>query len=185
MGLVCSIVDGHQYHDVSSLRWVYHSNIAAAIPLDCAVTFEEVAAATGVDEDHSKRMLRHAMTNRLFCEPEPGKVAHTASSALLVRSQALNDWVGYTTEESFPVSAKVVEAYEKFGASQKPNESAYSIAFNTDKAMFDYLMEFPDRERRFANTMVEMTSTEGYGIHHLLNGYQWEDIDKATVVDVC
>lgn len=185
MGFVCLIVDGHQYHDVSSLRWVYHSNIAAAIPLDRAVTFEEVAAATGVDEDHSKRMLRHAMTNRLFCEPEPGKVAHTASSALLVRSQALNDWVGYTTEESFPVSAKVVEAYEKFGASQKPNESAYSIAFNTDKAMFDHLTEFPDRERRFANTMVEMTSTEGYGIHHLLNGYQWENIGKATVVDVC
>lgn len=170
---------------MSSLRWIYHSNIAAAIPLDRAVTFAEVAAATGVDEDHSKRMLRHAMTNRLFREPEPGRVAHTAASALLVRSKALNNWVGYTTEESFPVSAKVVEAYEKFGPSQKPNESAYNIAFNTDKPMFHHLAEFPDRERRFANTMVEMTSTEGYGVHHLLNGYPWEDIGKATVVDVC
>lgn len=169
---------------MSSLRWVYHFNVATAVPLHRAVTFAEVAAATGVDEDRLKRILRHAMTNRLFCEPDPGKVAHTAASSLLIRSKALNDWVGYTTEETFPVSVKVVEAYEKFGISQKPNESAYNIAFNTDKPMFDHLAEFPGRERRFANTMVEMTSTEGYGMHHLLNGYRWENIGKATVVDV-
>lgn len=91
MGFICSIFDGHQYHDMSSLRWIYHFNIAAAIPLHCAVTFAEVVAATGVDKDRLKRMLRHAMTNRLFCELEPGKVTHTAASALLIRPKALND----------------------------------------------------------------------------------------------
>ncbi|KAL1987596.1 hypothetical protein VTN96DRAFT_3196 [Rasamsonia emersonii] len=173
-----------RYHDMSSLRWIYHFNIAASVPLDRAVPFSEVAATAGVDEDRLKRILRHAMTNRLFCEPEPGLVAHTAASALLVRSPALNDWVGYTTEETYPASAKLVEAYEKFGTSQKPNESAYNIAFDTDEPMFVHLTKFPERERRFANTMVEMTSTEGYGTHHLVNGYPWEELGKATVVDV-
>ncbi|KAL2824231.1 S-adenosyl-L-methionine-dependent methyltransferase [Aspergillus cavernicola] len=173
-----------RYHDMSSLRWIYHHKIAPAIPLDRAVPYADVAAATGVNEDHLKRMLRHAMTNRLFHEPEPGKVAHTAASGLLVHSGALNDWVGYTTEETYPASAKVVEAQEKFGASLSPTETAYNVAFDTDKPMFVHLAEFPERERRFANTMVEMVSTEGYGIHHLVDGYKWEDVDKATVVDV-
>ncbi|KAL4998457.1 S-adenosyl-L-methionine-dependent methyltransferase [Aspergillus recurvatus] len=173
-----------RYHDMSSLRWIYHFKIAAAIPLDRAISYADVAAKTGVDEDHLKRMLRHAMTNRLFTEPKPGMVAHTASSALLVTSQALNDWVGYTTEETFPASAKVVEAQERFGASRSPTETGYNVAFGTGKPMFEHMAEDPERERRFASTMVEMTSTEGYGIHHLANGYGWDKIGKAKVVDV-
>jgi 6-hydroxytryprostatin B O-methyltransferase len=174
-----------RYHDMSSLRWIYHFKIAPAIPLERAVSYADVAAKTGVDEDHLKRMLRHAMTNRLFTEPEPGMVAHTASSALLVTSRALNDWVGYTTEETFPASAKVVEAQERFGASRSPTETGYNVAFGTAKPMFEHMAEDPERERRFANTMVEMTSTEGYGIHHLVDGYGWHEIGKAKVVDVC
>ncbi|KAL3472043.1 S-adenosyl-L-methionine-dependent methyltransferase [Aspergillus californicus] len=173
-----------RYHDMSSLRWIYHFNIAAAIPLDRAVSYTDVAATTGVNEDHLKRMLRHAMTNRLFREPETGLVAHTAASSLLVRSTALNDWVGYTTEETYPSSAKLVEAHERYGDSRSPTETAYNVAFDTDKPMFVHLAEFPERERRFANTMVEMVSTEGYGIHHLVNGYRWDKISRAKVVDV-
>jgi 6-hydroxytryprostatin B O-methyltransferase len=169
---------------MSSLRWLYHFKIAEAVPLDRAVSFAEVAKQAGVDENMLKRVLRYAMTNRIFHEPEPGMVAHTSVSALLARSKSLNDWVGYTCEETYPASAKLVEAHEKYGTSQKPNEAAYNIAFNTDEPMFVHLNKFPERERRFANTMVEMTSTDGYGIQHLVEGYKWEDIGNATVVDV-
>lgn len=169
---------------MSSLRWIYHFKIAEAVPLDHGVTFAQIAKERSVDEDLLKRILRHAMTNRIFHEPEPGVVAHTSVSALLARSKSLNDWVGYTCDETYPASAKLVEAHEKYGNSQKPNESAYSIAFDTDEPMFTHLTKFPDREQRFANTMIEMTSTEGYGVHHLVEGYNWEDIGKSTVVDV-
>jgi 6-hydroxytryprostatin B O-methyltransferase len=169
---------------MSSLRFIYHFNIAPAIPLTGSITYPDLAAATGVNGDHLKRILRHAMTNRLFCEPEPGRVAHTASSALLIRSKALNDWVGYTSEETYPASAKLVEAYERFGPSLSPTETGYNIAFDTDKPMFLHMTEDPERERRFANTMIEMVSTEGYGIHHLVGGYRWEKLGKARIVDV-
>ncbi|KAL4973075.1 hypothetical protein BDW66DRAFT_154155 [Aspergillus desertorum] len=172
-----------RHHDMSSLRWIYHFKIAPAIPLDRAISYAEVAAETDVDVDHLTRMLRHAMTNRLFTEPEPGMVAHTAPSALLVTTQALNDWVGYTTEETFPASATVVEAQERFGASLSPTETEYNVAFGTPKPMFAHMAEDPERERRFANTMAEMTSTEGYGIHHLVEGYGWDEIGKAKVID--
>lgn len=173
-----------RYHDMSSLRWIYHYNIAAAIPLDHPVPFAAVAHTADVPEDILKRMTRHAMTNRIFIESEPGLIAHTASSALLVRSQALKDWVGYTTEETYPASTKVVEAQERFGVSDDPSQTGYNVAFGTEKPMFVHMAEDPERERRFANTMVEMTSTEGYGIGHLVGGYGWDGIGGATVVDV-
>ncbi|OOF90715.1 hypothetical protein ASPCADRAFT_211898 [Aspergillus carbonarius ITEM 5010] len=172
-----------RYHDMSSLRWLYHFNIAAAIPLDRAVPYSEVATTANVDENRLKSVLRLAMTNRLFCEPRPGFVAHNAASALLVTSPALNDWVGYTTEETYPASVKLVEATERYGSSQLATHAAYNLAFDTDEPMFVHLQRFPERERRFANTMVEMTSTEGYGVHHLVDGYPWEEI-QGTVVDV-
>ena len=168
---------------MSSLRWLYHFNIAAAIPLDRAVPYSEVATTANVDENRLKSVLRLAMTNRLFCEPRPGFVAHNAASALLVTSPALNDWVGYTTEETYPASVKLVEATERYGSSQLATHAAYNLAFDTDEPMFVHLQRFPERERRFANTMVEMTSTEGYGVHHLVDGYPWEEI-QGTVVDV-
>lgn len=123
------------------------------------------------------------MTNRLFCEPHPDFVAHNAASALLVTSPALNDWVGYTAEETYPASVKLVEATERYGSSQLTNHAEYNLAFDTDEPMFVHLQRFPERERRLANIMVEMTSTEGYGVHHPVEGYPWEEV-KGKVVDV-
>ncbi|KAL4963166.1 S-adenosyl-L-methionine-dependent methyltransferase [Aspergillus stella-maris] len=173
-----------RHHDMSSLRWIYHFDIARHIPLDSAISYTELALKANVNEDTLKRMIRHAMTNRLFIEPSPNHVAHSASSALLVKSQALKDWVGYCSEETYPASAKVVEAHEQYGVTSDPSKAGYSVAFNTDKPMFEHMASDPERERRFANTMVEMTSTEGYGIHHLVNGYNWSSIGKSKVVDV-
>lgn len=51
--------------------------------------------------------------------------------------------------------------------------------------MFVHMARDPERERRFADTMVEMTSTEGYGLAHLVGGYRWDGIGGARVVDVC
>lgn len=171
-------------HDMSSLRWIYHYNIAASVPLDKPIPFATVAHTANVPEDILKRMARHAMTNRLFSEPEPGMLAHTAASALLVRSQALNDWVGYTTEETYPASTRVVEAQERFGASDDPTQTGYSVAFGTGEPMFVHMARDPERVRRFASTMVEMTSSEGCGIAHLVGGYRWDGIGGARVVDV-
>ncbi|KAL4952517.1 S-adenosyl-L-methionine-dependent methyltransferase [Aspergillus filifer] len=173
-----------RHHDMSSLRWIYHFDIARHIPLDSAISYTELARKANVNEDILKRMLRHAMTNRLFVELIPNYVAHSASSALLLKSQALKDWVGYCSEETYPASAKVVEAHEQYGVTSDPTKAGYSVAFNTEKPMFEHMATDPERERRFANTMVEMTSTEGYGIHHLVKGYKWSSIGKSKIVDV-
>jgi hypothetical protein len=39
------------------------------VPLDRKVSYAEIAATAGLDEDHVRRILRHAITNRLFADP--------------------------------------------------------------------------------------------------------------------
>ncbi|KAI9727413.1 MAG: hypothetical protein M1834_008419 [Cirrosporium novae-zelandiae] len=171
------------YHDMNSLRWIYHFKIAEAVPLDHEVSFAEVAAKAKVDEVQCRRIMRHAMTNNIFYEPKPGFVTHTAESSLLVRSPSLAAWVGYTCEDTFPASAKMVEATEKWGAGEEKNQTGWNLAFNTDLPQFEYFEHHKDRMERFAKTMEEMTSTEGYSTKHLASGFDWAKA-QGTVVDV-
>ncbi|KIW10106.1 hypothetical protein PV08_11066 [Exophiala spinifera] len=172
------------YHDCSSLRWLYHFKIASFVPLEGARSFSDVAKDAGVDEGHLRRMLREAMTNRIFCEPRVGLVAHTAASSALIRDKGTLNWVGYTLEDSFPASAKVVEATKEFGASEEKNHSGWNLAFNTKLPIFQYLSDHPERAERFAETMKALTSTDGYHVRHLVDGYPWGELEQGTVVDV-
>ncbi len=154
------------------------------MPLDGQKKFADVAKDAGVDEGRLKRVLRQAMTNRIFCEPRVGFVAHTAASSALVRDKGTLNWVGYTLGESFPASAKVVEATEKWGPSEEKNHCGWNIAYDTDLPIFQYLSSHPDRAERFAETMKALTSTDGYNIRHLVEGYPWGNLADGTVVDV-
>lgn len=154
------------------------------MPLEGARSFSDVAKDAGVDEGHLRRMLREAMTNRIFCEPRVGFVAHTAASSALIRDKGTLNWVGYTLEDSFPASAKVVEATKTFGVSEEKNHSGWNLAFNTELPIFQYLSNHPERAERFAETMKALTSTDGYHVRHLVDGYPWEELTQGTVVDV-
>lgn len=57
-----------------------------------------------MDEVNVRRFMRHAMTNRIFREVNPDVVAHTAASRVLAEDDAMGDWVGFTTDDIFPVS---------------------------------------------------------------------------------
>lgn len=39
------------------------------------------------------------MVNRIFKEPSPGIVAHTAASRVLAEDEAMQNWVGFNTED--------------------------------------------------------------------------------------
>ncbi|RMZ77384.1 hypothetical protein DV737_g4391, partial [Chaetothyriales sp. CBS 132003] len=155
----------------SDLRWLYHFKIASFVPLEGARSFSDVAKDAGVDEGHLRRMLREAMTNRIFCEPRAGFVAHTAASSALIRDKGTLNCLGYTMEETFPASAKVVEATKAFGASEEPTQCGWNLAFNTELPLFQYLSNHAERAERFGETMKALTSTDGYHVRHLVNGY--------------
>jgi hypothetical protein len=86
-----------------SLRFVNQFKVADVVPPNGEKTFGEIAEAIGVNEMDTRRLLRHAMTNGIFRE-ENGKVSHTAKSRLIRDDAAMKDWLGFNTEDMWPVS---------------------------------------------------------------------------------
>ena len=53
-----------------------------------------------------RRILRHAMSYRIFQEVEKGFVAHTGASKLLAEDGDLRQWIGMVMEEMWPAATK-------------------------------------------------------------------------------
>ena len=65
-----------------------------------------------------------------------------------------------------------------------PQDSALSLAFNTKAPIYKFLAQFPDREARFFGAMEGVGKDSGHRLEHVVHGYPWAELDKATVVDV-
>ena len=59
-------------------------------------------------------------------------IAHTHFSSILVTDPALRFMVEAECEESYPASCKLVEAYEKWSASEEPQHSPEKRAYLAD-----------------------------------------------------
>ena len=92
-----------------SLQAIYRFNLATSFPPDRdETTFEDIASSSGFSEPQVRRVLRHAMTYRIFREPRKGVVAHTAASRVLANNPAMRDWIGMVSEEMWPAASKVI-----------------------------------------------------------------------------
>lgn len=80
------------------------------VPAGGRISFADIAKQTPLTEQMVTRLLRHAMTMRIFYEPEPGFVAHTKASKILT-DPVTNDWLGAGTEEMWPASTKAREFF--------------------------------------------------------------------------
>lgn len=89
-----------------SLHSIQRYGIARHLPSDHAVSYTQLAHSTGLEPELLKRLVRHAITHRVFREPKKGFVEHTATSRLLVVSNA-DSWMSVGCEEMWPAALKV------------------------------------------------------------------------------
>lgn len=157
--------------------------IANMIPPGGRVAFETIAKQAGLSEDMTRRLLRHAMTMRVFCEPEPGMVSHTAASKML-SNPGMSDWLRVGTEEMWPASVKTLDALEKWPDSSEPNETGFSLANNTTESIYDVLQVDAERATRFAKAMTAFTTSPGFHIAHISSNYAWASLGRAQIVDI-
>jgi 6-hydroxytryprostatin B O-methyltransferase len=172
-------------HDFNAYRYVFRYKIAQAVPLDSSISYDDLAAATGVDATQLKQFLRQLMQIRVFCEVD-GRVSHTAPSKLLLNpgpgAGAVNAFVA---EDVLPIVAKQVDALDKWGhGSQELTQTALNYAYDTDKYMFAYLEENHVVRERFGNVMVFTTGADAMSYRHILTGFDWAALGEATVVDI-
>lgn len=72
------------------------------------MSFADLAALVPLHEHDVRRIIRYAIAyHRVFCEPEPGFVAHSAASRLLAENSSMHDALGMLFDESWPAFAKV------------------------------------------------------------------------------
>ena len=174
-----------KYHDSATLRWLVHFRIPEAVPLVGAVSYAQVAHTCDVDESFLRRIVRYAMLNNLFYEPSPDEVAHTPFSAVLVTDATISAMKGHHNLLSFPACTEVVEAYEKWGPSEEPNQNAFSLAYGTDLPMFQYLSQpgFEEKADRFARLMAAVNLLPSHDFKYTVEGYHWKSA-KGTIVDI-
>jgi 6-hydroxytryprostatin B O-methyltransferase len=172
--------------DISSIGWLCHFQIPEAVPLEegGSVTFGELAAKCGLDERQLKSVLRHAMTNGWFREPEPGRVAHTAMSKLIVTNEAVRSQVAYRAKVVFPAATKLIEATEQFGKNPTTSNAAFNIAHNTELPSMIWAAQNPVTAPLFAGLMRAYQASSGHNLSHLINGYDWESLGAGLLVDV-
>jgi site-specific recombinase XerC len=97
--------------------------IASSVPVHGEATFGQIAESCSMGEGDVKRILRHAMTKRIFKESRKGIVAHSAASRLMAESPQIADWVAVSTGELWQSAAQTVKAMKKYPGSQEPNET--------------------------------------------------------------
>ncbi|CAG8212627.1 unnamed protein product [Penicillium salamii] len=172
------------YQYLSCLHWLIHFGIFARVPLTGSISYSTLAADAGVPERTLKTVARMAMTSHVLHEPQPGSIAHSATSAQFVTNPSMNDWAEFMCQASVPAALNLVNATERWPISQARTETAYNVAFDTELPFFDHLATLPDRTRQFAGYMKNVTSSEGTKLDHLLSGFDWSGLGSAQIVDV-
>jgi len=105
------------------MQAIVRFNMATSFPIHEEASFAEISEACGIRELDVRRILRHAMTQHIFCEPQKGVVAHTAASRILAEDSQMADWVGVNTDELWQAASQTVNAMVKYPGSQEPNET--------------------------------------------------------------
>jgi hypothetical protein len=146
------------------------------------VSFEELAAKCGLNEPELRRLLRHAMAYRIFCEPRKGYVAHTAASKQLANNPLMRAWLGFATEELWPSAVNTVDALQRWPDAQEPNQTSFNIAHKTDDLFFATIAKEPARDSRYADAMGWFNSGPGLEPTGLVDSISWGQYH--TVVDV-
>ncbi|CAG8898853.1 unnamed protein product [Penicillium egyptiacum] len=96
-------------HDLAALHVIVDFNIPQLVSLDGEVSYAEIAKKVGIPEYRVHRILRHAMTSRIFREARTGYVAHTGPSAAFLRNPVLRDWISFNLDEVRKADTQLVE----------------------------------------------------------------------------
>ncbi|KAL6704153.1 hypothetical protein ACN47E_008713 [Coniothyrium glycines] len=174
----------HHHNRLVYLKLISHFDIAKKVPVDGEVSFAALAKDVGIEHGALARVLRLGIAYRVFCEPRPGVIAHSAASRQIADDALVASWVGANVDDMWPAAEKVVAALAKWPDAAEANQTGFALANNTDLPFYAVLGQDPQRARRFGGAMSFFTTGDGYSLRHLVDGYPWESVGSGTVVDL-
>lgn len=169
--------------NLASRHAIDRFKIHRAIPLEGARSYEDLAWATMLPVKTLRRILRHAMSQRVFYEPQPGHVAHTHASRLLAENANVRDYFGTICQEVWPAATRLVDAVETWPGGKGKDESGYQLAHG--RTIYETLAAEPAKQIRYDSAMGAFNKDRTYSYEHTINGFNWAGLGEgAVVVDV-
>lgn len=169
---------------IAALRAIHQLKIAEAVPPTGDISITELAEKVKVHPDPLRRILRFAFTKHYFCEPEgkPDFIEHTSLSRVIEPFDAYLWFYLGDAAQTIPCALQFANSLKNWPRS--PLDFA-------DRASRDFWTIIQEDEpngggmERFSKAMTEsMWSTQGDTNSLLRNGFDWEGLGAATVVDV-
>jgi hypothetical protein len=181
-------------HDLTAINAMNQLNFWDAVPLSGNASYSTIASKTGVPEEAVKRIIRHAMTARIFAETTPGAdtVKHSVMSAAFVHDRKLRSWVAHNLEEILPAAINLPQALKYYqGNLVEPDRCAGAYTFFRDEndgkgGWFQWYMR-PDqrwRAARFGEAMTYLTQNPALNLKMIHRMYDWAALRTATLVDI-
>lgn len=167
---------------MAAIRWLCHFGIPSLVPLEESLTYAEIAKKGQVPESQLRRVSRLAMTSGVFYELDDS-LAHTPLSAELRQGAFLDAMMMLATFVA-PISAKLTEMTEKFGASEASNETAFNIAMDTEVHMYKFIQQNPKVGARFVGAMKLLGESGEVSMQHVITGFDWASLGEAKIIDV-
>lgn len=121
------------------LKFISKFDIAKKVPVDGEISYEDLAASVGVDCAALRRILRMGIACRVFREPRPGVIAHSAASKQISENSNVADWVGANVDDMWPSAEKAVDALAKWPLAEEPSQTVCKNISNHD----GYLLMIP------------------------------------------
>jgi hypothetical protein len=159
--------------------------VLACIPLGSSVRIQDVADLASVPESQLCRVLRMMTMVGFLHEPQPGHVAHTALSASFVTRPSHLDAAMFLAETVAPTALHMASATKRYGQSDNPSESAYSVAFNTSQPFRSTCEQRPKLQRQWPAYLRYISDAVDDGAAaELLGRLDWFNLGNARVADV-
>lgn len=166
------------------MQWLGEFQVLACIPLSGSVPFKDVADLAGVPDTQLCRIVRMTATAGFLYKPEPGHVAHSALSAPFVTKPSFLDAAMFLSEIAAPTALQMAVATQRFGHSQRPDQSAYNVAFNTSATFASACDQRSKLQQQWPAYLRYGTGDVDASVTDILTCLDWLSLGNVSVVEV-
>ncbi|KAI9656247.1 MAG: hypothetical protein M1821_004910 [Bathelium mastoideum] len=177
----------YSHIDLANLSTICKFHIPSKVPLDSTITLSDLSTATGLSPTILARIMRYAITNAIFTEPEPNVFAHSATSATLSKNQPLSDLAGFISRFVGSIVTSTADAlYAQVNVTngQLPPETGFNARYPGYVNLFDYMDKHPDEAQAYYNFLDGRSHISRYAIEKVCTAWDWAALGQATVVDI-
>ena len=147
---------------------------------------ESLAAAVGLPVDTLVRVVRFAIGNGIFNEPERGWFGHSATSALMARNPHVRNIALFATHELANILVRLpdgLKLQQELHAEQAPH-AAFNVAYPDFADAFDYFQKNSLSSDRYHKYLQGRVHTSRWAVEHLISAWDWPSVGSGTIIDV-